>query len=97
MTTLNHVLNVRMNSQLSSPVIVEIVNAKIYPPPLLFAIYLNDLESFLLSGGIDTIDLEILSQKSINYVELIILLYADDTKIFSCDKVNYQKALDNLQ
>ena len=66
-------------------------------PPLLFAIYLNDLEFFFLSGGIDTIDLEIISQKSINNVELLILLYADDTKIFSCDNVNYQKALDNLQ
>ena len=61
--------------------------------PLLFAIYLNDLESFLLSGGVDTIDLEILSQESITYVKLLILLYADDTIIFSCDKDNFQKAL----
>ena len=65
--------------------------------PLLFAIYLNDLESFLLSGGVDTIDLEILSQESITYVKLLILLYADDTIIFSCDKDNFQKALDNFQ
>ena len=65
--------------------------------PLLFAIYLNDLESFLLSGGVDTIDLEILSQESITYVKLLILLYADDTIIFSCDKDNFQKALENFQ
>ena len=64
---------------------------------LLFAIYLNDLKSFLLSGGVDTIDLEILSQESITYVKLPILLYADDTMIFSCDKDNFQKALDNFQ
>ena len=64
---------------------------------LLYAIYLNDLESILLSGGVDTIDLEILSQESTTYVKLLVLLYADDSTIFSCDKDNFQKALDNFQ
>ena len=46
--------------------------------PLLFAIYLNDLESFLSSSGSD-------GQS---------LLYADDTVIFSDDKSDFQKCLD---
>ena len=63
---------------------------------LLFSLYLNDLENFIISGGVDTIDLNFIVQESHLYLKLLILLYADDTIIFSNDKNNFQKALDNF-
>ena len=64
--------------------------------PLLFSLYLNDLETFITSGGVNSIDLEIISDEMHVYLKLHILLYADDTIIFSNDKENFQKALDNF-
>lgn len=64
--------------------------------PLLFSLYLNDLESFLLSGGVDSLDLEIITQELRVYLKLLLLLYADDTVIFSNDQENFQKCLDNF-
>ena len=64
--------------------------------PLLFSLYLNDLENFIISGGVDTIDLDFIAQENHLYLKLLILLYADDTIIFSNDKNNFQKALDNF-
>ena len=72
--------------------------------PLLFSLYLNDLENFIISGGVSSIDLEIISSIDLEiisnethvYLKLLILLYADDTIIFSNDKENFQKALDNF-
>ena len=64
--------------------------------PLLFSLYLNDLETFITSGGVNSIDLEIISDEIHVYLKLLILLYADDTIIFSNDKENFQKALDNF-
>ena len=64
--------------------------------PLLFSLYLNDLENFIISGGVSSIDLEIISNETHVYLKLLILLYADDTIIFSNDKENFQKALDNF-
>ena len=58
--------------------------------------YLNDLENFIISGGVSSIDLEIISNETHVYLKLLILLYADDTIIFSNDKENFQKALDNF-
>ena len=54
--------------------------------PLLFSMYLNDLENFILSGGVNTIDLEIISEEVHVYIKILIILYADDTIIFSNDK-----------
>ena len=57
---------------------------------------MNDLETFIISGGVNSIDLEVVSNESHIYLKLLILLYADDTIIFSDDKDNFQKALDNF-
>ena len=64
--------------------------------PLLFSLYLNDLENSIISGGVSCIDLEIISNEIHVYLKLLILLYADDTIIFSSDKENFQKALNNF-
>ena len=63
---------------------------------LLFSLYLNDLESFLLSGGVESLELEVITQELHIYLKLLLLLYADDTVIFSNDKENVQTYLDNF-
>ncbi|MEW8548382.1 MAG: reverse transcriptase family protein, partial [Candidatus Thiodiazotropha sp.] len=62
--------------------------------PLLFAIYLNDLESFLLSSGSEGLMFEFNNEGIQCYLKLLILLYADDTVIFSNDINDFQKCLD---
>ncbi|MEW8548531.1 MAG: reverse transcriptase family protein [Candidatus Thiodiazotropha sp.] len=61
--------------------------------PLLFAIYLNDLETFLLASGSEGINLEFNNEDILCYLKLLILLYADDTVIFSNDKDDFQNCL----
>ena len=72
--------------------------------PLLFAIYLNDIESFFESKGCN--HLEIFPEgidpgNTINdllvYLKLFLLLYADDTIIFSESPEGLQKALQCLE
>ena len=45
--------------------------------------YLNDLESYILSAGVEPINLEYQNDHALLYLKLLILLYADDTVIFS--------------
>ena len=53
--------------------------------PFLFALFINDLEDFLTSKSVN--DLTFLRDKYLNhlhvYIKLFILLYADDTVLFS--------------
>ena len=66
--------------------------------PFLFSLYLNDLEQFLNSNGVKGIscisdDLE----NDFNvYIKLFILLYADDTILFSENKEDLQLQLDTF-
>ena len=48
--------------------------------PLLFALYLNDLESFLKYNNVKNLSLS--DNVFDNYLKIQILLYADDTVIF---------------
>ena len=64
--------------------------------PMLFALYLNDLETFLLSGGVETLDLELRTNELNMYLKLLLLLYADDTVIISNNKENFQKCLNEF-
>ena len=59
--------------------------------PLLFSLYLNDLENFIISGGVSSIDLVIISNETHVYLKLLILLYADDTIIFQMIKKIFRK------
>ena len=61
--------------------------------PLLFAIYLNDLETFLVASGSEGINLEFNHENILCYLKLLILLYADDTVIFSNDQGDFQECL----
>ena len=67
--------------------------------PLLFAIFLNDLESFLSqysgSGGISVLRHDTLND-TLTFLKLFILLYADDTVLLADSAQGLQKALDGL-
>ena len=62
--------------------------------PLMFAMYLNDLESYILSAGVEPINLEYQNNDALLYLKLLILLYADDTVIFSNNEEDFRKSLD---
>ena len=62
--------------------------------PFLFSIFLNDLESFLRDNNVNGIIAESSYDEIINYLKLFILLYADDTVIFSDNEKDFQHALD---
>ena len=63
--------------------------------PLLFSIYLNDLEKYFieLNGN----PLELLSEQSVNelnvFIKLFVILYVDDTVILADTKEGMQNAL----
>ena len=62
--------------------------------PLLFALYLNDLEAFLISKNQNGVTVDITTYKVVLYLKLIALLYADDTVLFADRPANLQQTLD---
>ena len=64
--------------------------------PVLFAIFLNDLETELLSNGNNGITIDNLGNDAAFYIKIITLLYADDTVIFSEDPDLFQKSLNDF-
>ena len=62
--------------------------------PCLFALFLNDLESFMHSNNCSDVNLELDSDNLYIYLQLFVLLYADDTVIFGADETSFQKNLD---
>lgn len=70
--------------------------------PLLFAIYLNDFQSFLSKNCRGTLDIakdaaQILNEPSVGiYLQLYVLLYADDTILLAESPKDLQNSLDTL-
>ena len=62
--------------------------------PILFALYLNDLHSFLRSRNVNGITVNENSDELRVYLRLLILLYADDTVLFSNSESDFQYSLD---
>ena len=62
--------------------------------PLLFALFINDLESYLLAKGNNYIDFK--DDVTNKFVKLLVLLYADDTIILSNTASGLQKLLHDL-
>ena len=58
--------------------------------PVLFALFLNDLETFLEEKNCTGINLEMPTDNISTYIKLFVLLYADDTVIFGTDEVSFQ-------
>ena len=61
--------------------------------PFLFSIFLNDLEDYLKAKQASGVNCEVNTDDEYIYFQLLILLYADDTAIFSDTKDNLQAAL----
>jgi len=62
--------------------------------PMLFSLYINDLEKYLISKGNTYLDFR--DEMSNNYMKLMVLLYADDTILLSNSAAGLQKALNDL-
>ena len=58
--------------------------------PLLFALFLNALESFLSENNCSGINLKMSDDDLSTYIKIFVLLYADDTVIFGTDEVSFQ-------
>ena len=64
--------------------------------PILFAIYLNDFQSFLAERVDGLIDLNSHLEEFDMFAKLCVLLYADDTVILAESEQDLQRALDSL-
>ena len=62
--------------------------------PILFSLFLNDLEEFLDSRQCSGITFNILDDDASIYLKILVLLYADDTVIFGMDAQSFQDNLD---
>ena len=62
--------------------------------PILFSLYVNDLEVFLQQNGSNCINLNI--DICERYLKILVLIYADDTVLFANNAEGLQKVLDNL-
>ncbi len=63
----------------------------------MFALFLNDLESFLLGNENNGIEIRHRTEESFFLIKLLILLYADDTVIIAEDADSFQKCLNDFQ
>ena len=64
--------------------------------PVLFALFLNDLEDYLEQHNCNGINIESSDQEISIYLKLLVLLYADDTVIFGTDAVAFQESLNHF-
>ena len=58
-----------------------------------FTFYLNDLESFLSTRQVNGVECDVITDETHIYFKLLILLYADDTVLFSDNSDDLQSAL----
>ena len=65
--------------------------------PFLFSIFLNDLEASLNSNGVSGVNINVTPDDIHIFLKLLLLLYADDTVMFSDDKDTLQYALNVLK
>ena len=61
--------------------------------PFLLCIFLNDLETFLHQNIVSPIRLDVNNEKIMIFLKLFLLLYADDTVLFSDNEIDMQQAL----
>ena len=61
--------------------------------PILFSLFLNDLEDYMSSNGCNGFEFNMEDNQLNAYLKLMVLLYADDTVIFGTDAENFQNNL----
>ena len=59
--------------------------------PILFSLFLNDLEDFLINSYCSEINLNMPGNDLDAYLKILTLLYADDTVIFATDPATFQE------
>ena len=64
--------------------------------PLLFSIFLNDIECYLKDLGNRGLDFSTLHEEMTTMLKIIVLLYADDTILISDDPAKFQKCLNDF-
>ena len=62
--------------------------------PFLFSIFLNDLEGYLSANNVSGITCDVNNDEILIFLKNFVLLYADDTVIFSESETDLQHALD---
>ena len=65
-------------------------------PPVLFSIYLNDLESYLLHENLVGVTIDINDNDIMIYMKLFTLLYADDTALMADSAKEMQNCLNAI-
>lgn len=61
--------------------------------PVMFSLYLNDLESFLMHKGLPGITVDVNDEEFMIYLKLFSLLYADDTVLMADNPTDLQSCL----
>lgn len=64
--------------------------------PVLFSIFLNDLENYLQSNNTAGVEFEFLNEDIYFYIKFVVLLYADDTVLLCDSPDDLQKCLNDL-
>lgn len=64
--------------------------------PVLFSLYVNDLESYLMQQNVTPIEMKLRSIDDEPWLKLLVLLYADDTVILSDTPAGLQHCLDKI-
>ena len=64
--------------------------------PILFSMFLNDLEYHLINDGSDGIKIEFNNDQMYVFMEVFILLYADDTVILADNAQSFQNCLNSF-
>ena len=59
--------------------------------PVLFSLFLNDLDDYLLNSNCSSINLNLPENNIDSYLKLLTILYADDTVIFGTDPESFQE------
>ena len=65
--------------------------------PILVTFYLNDLEKYLSAKQVNGIECDVLRDDAHVFFKLLVLLYADDTILFSDNRNGMQHALNVLK
>ena len=64
--------------------------------PILFSMFLNDLEDHMVADNLDGITLDFNTDDLFIYTQLYILLYADDTIILADSEISFQQSLNSF-
>ena len=64
--------------------------------PVLFSIFLNDLENYLQSNNTAGVEFEFLNEDIYFYIKFVVLLYADDTVLLCDSPDDLQKCLNDF-